>query len=401
MEPPDGTSILDVSDPSNPRVKSTITPPKGNHTHKVRVSGDIMVINNENHRRHQKRAGGKIPAERARLEGELGRPPTDDELAAALTFKAADLPILEEAAAEGYDSGGLRVFDISNPEKPRELSYFKTGGEGVHRFDFDGEYAYISTQLDDYQDGIVMIVDLRDPANPKEVSRWWVPGQWTGGGEKPDWGELRYECHHPLRFGDRLYVGYHAAGAVILDINDITKPRLVSRYNYHPLFVSSSHTYTRMPFPLGGRDIALVVDEQPGRARPGLMPAFFWVFDVTDETDPKPIATHSMSEEDTPWRRALLKNGRTARFGAHQPHERMTDSLAYITWFRGGLRIVDIADPTKPRDVGHFIPVPAKGQPTVQSNDVFVDDRGLIYLIDRLNGLDILERTGPPGQKSA
>jgi hypothetical protein len=30
----------------------------------------------------------------------------------------------------------------------------------------------------------------------------------------------------------------------------------------------------------------------------------------------------------------------------------------------------------------------------VQSNDVTVDDRGLIYLLDRVRGLHILERVG-------
>ncbi len=73
----------------------------------------------------------------------------------------------------------------------------------------------------------------------------------------------------------------------------------------------------------------------------------------------------------------------------------MTGSLVYVAWFRGGLRIVDIADPEKPEEAGYFIPTPGAGQKTVQSNDVFVDDRGLIYLLDRLNGLDILEYTGP------
>ena len=82
---------------------------------------------------------------------------------------------------------------------------------------------------------------------------------------------------------------------------------------------------------------------------------------------------------------------------AHQCHERMTSSLVYLTWFRGGLRIVDIADPMRPREVGHFIPTPGKGERTVMSNDVYVDDNGLIYLVDRLNGLDILEYTGPAG----
>jgi hypothetical protein len=51
--------------------------------------------------------------------------------------------------------------------------------------------------------------------------------------------------------------------------------------------------------------------------------------------------------------------------------------------------------------VGYFIPTPGKGQKTVQSNDVFVDDAGLIYLLDRLNGLDILEYSGPAGRQAA
>ena len=39
------------------------------------------------------------------------------------------------------------------------------------------------------------------------------------------------------------------------------------------------------------------------------------------------------------------------------------------------------------------MPTPAPGMPRVQSNDVTTDDRGLIYLLDRLRGLTILERT--------
>ncbi len=75
----------------------------------------------------------------------------------------------------------------------------------------------------------------------------------------------------------------------------------------------------------------------------------------------------------------------------------MTDSLVYIAWFRGGLRVVDIANPSVPEEVGYFIPTPAEGTPTVQSNDVFVDDKGRIFLLDRFKGLDILEYTGPAG----
>jgi hypothetical protein len=332
----------------------------------------------------------------ARLEGDLDRAPTDAELAEALgNYRAEDIPRIIEAAAAEFDGGGIRIYDITDPAHPKETSFFKTGGNGVHRFDFDGNYAYLSTRMEGYQGNIVVIVDLADPANPVEVSRWWLPGQWIAGGEEPSWGDQRYECHHPLRFGDRLYVSYCMAGMIILDISDITSPRVVSRHNYHPPFFKT-HTYARMPFALGGRDVAVVVDEQPPRPRPGQIPAFMWIFDVSDETQPQPLSAYSMSEDDTPWKLGELTPG-TARFGAHQCHEKMTGSLVYVAWFRGGLRIVDIADPARPEEVGYFIPTPSAGAETVQSNDVFVDEKGRVYLLDRLNGLDILDYTGPPG----
>jgi hypothetical protein len=396
IDPPHGTSIVDVSDVSRPQILCTLEVPAQTHSHKVRVCGDLMVINNENYKRHQQIGGSRIPAERARLQKELGRVPTDAELAEALNYSPSDLQSLIEAEARGYNGGGIRIFDIANPSRPRELAFFKTGGNGVHRFDFDGRYAYLSTRMDGYEGYIVMIVDLKNPNRPEEVSRWWLPGQWIAGGEKPYWGYERYECHHPMRFGDRLYVSYCMAGLVILDISDITKPKQVSRYNYHPPFFKT-HTYIRAPFPLAGRDVAVAVDEQPPRPRAGQVPAFMWVIDVSDESNPKPLSAYTMSEADTPWTRA----DHGGRFGAHQCHERMTDSLVHVAWFRGGLRIVDIADPLKPTEVGYFIPPPGKGQQTPQSNDVFVDGQGLIYLMDRLNGLDILEYTGPAGQKSA
>lgn len=399
MDPPHGTTIVDVSDPARPRPVARLEMPPHTHSHKVRVAGDIMVINNENTRRHLMAAGNRLPEERARLTGELGRPPTDAELARALNnYRAEDIPALIEAAAQGFDGGGIRIFDISDPSAPAETAFFKTGGNGVHRFDFDGHYAYLSTRMDGYQGNIVLIVDLADPAEPREVSRWWLPGQWTAGGEQPDWGDQRYECHHPLHFGDRLYVSYCMAGMIILDIADIAAPRRIGGYNYHPPFFKT-HTIARMPFRLDGRDIAVVIDEQPPRPRPGQVPAFMWVFDVTDETDPRPLSAYTMSEADTPWKMGDLKPG-DARFGAHQCHEKMTDSLVYVAWFRGGLRIVDIRDPARPVEVGYFIPKPGKGAPTVQSNDVFVDGRGRIYLLDRFAGLEILEYTGPPGQQA-
>ena len=73
----------------------------------------------------------------------------------------------------------------------------------------------------------------------------------------------------------------------------------------------------------------------------------------------------------------------------------MDGTLVYATWFAGGLRVVDLADPFAPEEVAHFIPEPLAGEASPQSNDVDLDGRGLIYLLDRNRGLDILEMTRP------
>jgi hypothetical protein len=61
-------------------------------------------------------------------------------------------------------------------------------------------------------------------------------------------------------------------------------------------------------------------------------------------------------------------------------------------WFAKGLRIIDVANPHTLREVAHFVPDVPEGTDRVQSNDVTVDERGLIYLIDRRRGLTIVER---------
>jgi hypothetical protein len=93
-----------------------------------------------------------------------------------------------------------------------------------------------------------------------------------------------------------------------------------------------------------------------------------------------------VSELDSPWSRA-------GRFGAHQFQEHFDGTVVFCTWFAGGLRAIDVKDPLAPKEVGWFIPEPVAGNASPQSNDVDVDERGLVYVIDRNCGLDILEFT--------
>ncbi len=346
MEPPFATSIIDVSDPSHPRVVSRIKTRPGSHSHKARLCGNILVTNVESYK------GWK----------------------------------------QG-DKAGLAFFDISNPAQPKELAFkemggVETGGTGVHRFSLDcvRKLVYASASATGYQGNITMIVDFSDPVRPKEVGRWWAPGQWIAGGERPTWQDAEVRTHHPNRWGNRLYVPLWGGGFSIVDITDPKKPRTISHFDYHPTYSFPTHTALPVGHKILGRDWLIVFDEAVGpEASP---PAFMWVFDITDETKPVPVATFQVPEQE---RKALA----AGRFGAHQPHEYVgSDNLVYSAWFSGGLRVIDISNPYQPKEVAHYVPKPAPGFRSAQTNDVFVDTNGLIYIIDRDSGLDIVKLTG-------
>ena len=338
-----GTSIVNVTDPKKPKMISQITAPENTHSHKVRVCGDVMLINNE------------------RLSGK--------------TWEA-----------------GLRIFDISNLAKPIESSFFQTSGKGVHRFwvDCDKRLAYISTEMEGYLNAIFVVVDFSNTRKPREVSKWWLPGQWTEGGEKPSWDTSKhsYRHHHPIVLGNRAYLGYWDAGFIILDISDIKKPRFVSKCDYSPAYGGVFHTALPVDRPILGRRWMIGFQESiapPRKEGKKLM----WVIDITAEENPVSVATFDVPVENP--------DKIDEMFGPHQPFEdvHLKDNLVYASWFGGGLRIVDVSNPYQPVEVGHFLPK-CDSQKMVQTNDVFVDDRGLIYTIDRLErGLDILEFTGP------
>jgi hypothetical protein len=343
MSAPDGTVIFDVSDPRNPRERARLGMFTGTHSHKVRVENDLMVVNRERN------------------------------------------PFQPGAPAEFR--GGLGIYDVSRPTEPRLITNWETQGMGVHRFDFDGRYAYISPTVKGYVGNIVMILDLADPARPVEVGRWWMPGQWTEGGETPAWKGTDRRCHHPLRLGNRLYTSYWHGGFVILDIEDMSRPKLVSAYNTYPPFPWPTHTCLALPFAVQNRRIMLVASEDAGRAR-DFYPAFLWVYDITDESHPTPFASYQVEGIDgTP---------QPEFTGVHQPSEVVTGTEIPVAWFAYGLRVLDFANPHAPKEVAWYMPDPAPGQgdrARVQSNDVTVDSRGLIYLLDRIRGCHILERT--------
>jgi hypothetical protein len=347
-----GTSVVDVSDPRRPRVVAQLDTPHGVHSHKVQVVGETLLVNYE-----------RSPFDQ----------PTEWQ-------------------------GGLKVFDISKPDKPREIAFLKMPGKGVHRMTYwEAPFAYMSGSDDGFIDQFLVIVDLSEPARPVEVGRWWFPGQNTGGGETPSWtptqshggapGAKRYALHHPLIRGDRAYCGWWDAGLVILDIADKSKPKFVSQLDFGSDVSTATHTALPMP----GRDVLVVTDEQLANDCKG-MQTRVRVVDIGDEMRPKVISELPVPDGDF--------CSRGGRFGPHNLHEMRPGTLAdpntvYVTWFNAGLRVVDISNASQPREVAHYVPTAPPGRSSIQFNDVLVTADGLVYVTDRFTGgLYILERTG-------
>ncbi len=358
MAPPFATSIIDVSDPADPLILSRIRAKPHTHSHKARVCGSTMIINREQYAR-------SIPGY-----------------------------IFNTLFRKRSTEIGLAVFDVSDTTAPRETGFLKAGGiglinapAGVHRFEFDcgQNLAYISATIDGYRGNIVLIVDLSDPQNPAEIGRWWLEGQWVAGGEKSTWRRNDYHVHHPNRLRDRLYVPMWFGGFAIVDISDLKQPRTVSYLN--PNHQSPIHTTLPVGHKIAGKDWLVVFDEDINDECEEPQ-ASMWLVDITDEKNPS-IQSYFRVPEGGRYSQCDGQKGK--RFGAHQPHEFVgDDNLVYAAWFAGGLRIIDISDPYQPAEVGKYVPEPVAGFKFPQSNDVFLDDRGLIYLIDRNNGLDIL-----------
>lgn len=159
-----GTSIVDISDPKKPSLVTTVTlDDPASHSHKVRVAGDLMVVNHERNPTPIGRRAEQLPGMRRELQDALGREPARAELAQKLGVTEADLAAIEAAELQPYRNGGFRIYDVSNPSKPKLMHHQLTGGIGVHRFDMDERYAYISTEMEGFVGNILVIYDLRDP----------------------------------------------------------------------------------------------------------------------------------------------------------------------------------------------------------------------------------------------
>jgi len=306
----------------------------------------------------------------------------------------------------GLKPAGFDIWDIGTPEQPKKIAHFDASGPhslGVHcLWTGDGEYIHMSSGAPDFQARnskdyqFYRIIDVRNLSKPTEVGRWWYPGQREGDAEPPlprhprfDGGYRPHNIQVYPQRPDRAYVAYIDGGLVILDISDKSKPKVVSRYNYSPPYNGFTHT----ALPLFEKELLIVADEcnkDSGEDWPKLT----WVFDMRNERNPVPISTLPIPPVE-------VFGKRGGRYGSHNLYENYpgpcawrSESIVLGTFFNGGLRAYDVSNPYQPKEIAYFVPgAPAlspKG--AIQINDVYVDDRRIVYAGDRFTGgLYVLE----------
>ncbi|HXW24187.1 MAG TPA: hypothetical protein VEK73_05530 [Xanthobacteraceae bacterium] len=320
------------------------------------------------------------------------------------------------------------MWNVTDPAHPALITRIVEGLRDTHKswWECDTGIAFLVSGVPGWRvPRMTQVYDLSDPAHPVKIRDFGLPGQEPGAT-----GAVPTELHGMISAGpqvNRIYFGYGTNKGGILQIVDrdklINGPKEptpenlrypeVGRLEMTP--VNGAHTtlpLLKMPIAEfagdkeGIRDIVMIVDEEILNEcqEPRQM---VWFADVTIEKRPMIISNYTVPEASGNFCQ------RGGRFGAHSSNEFMPPmfdkKLVFVAFFNAGVRALDIRDPYRPREAGYFIPAitektdkrclkiggEERCKVAIQSNNVEVDDRGLIYVVDRANtGMHILELTG-------
>jgi hypothetical protein len=330
----------------------------------------------------------KQPKYLAHIPGAVG----DGEAGAAQMTRVCDGRSLGKGDPDkvyllrAFGREGHEIWDVTDPAHPKVVTRL-LGMSDTHKnyWECEGGIAYLVSTPPGWRARMVQVYDLSDPAHPVKIRDFSLVGQQPG-----------------------------ATGAVPVAIHGLLYPQ-VGRLDMSPLY--GGHT----SMPLGKfsipefahdkegseRDIVMVVGETfREECGEGRQMVFF--MDDTIEAKPMIVSHWTVPEASGNF------CSRGGRFGSHSSNENMGppfyQKLTFITFFNAGVRVLDIRNPYEPKEVGYFIPPITKAtQPrcgliggqqrcsnaVIQSNNAETDDRGYIYVADRVNtGLHILELTG-------
>jgi hypothetical protein len=321
---------------------------------------------------------------------------------------------------------GTSFYDVSDPAKPKELAFIPIATDGkAHGLDIDDRYVYACSQFSNElnREGL-QIIDYSNPAAPKEVGTWHVPGQKKGeqygplNRNGPDGKPQIIQCHEIVYYNNRVYAAWRDAGMQIIDVKDRTKPKLLAVYDYVPPFhggnLGAAHTSAPVVVTKGEHPDLVVHTDEIFDCPPG----FGRILDVSDLKNPEVVKGERpanvvllstfrfdfVSDVFDHQRKAFQCDGEGpgGRSGTttHLPwFEQRSTSLVYITWYDEGVRAMDISNPFAPVFTGYFLSprFGAPGRNDRHTREIFQDPgTGLLYVTDgNGGGLMVLRYTGP------
>ena len=382
----------------------------------------------------------KNPAYLAHIPGEEGKAEQGGAQMVRIC-SGADLPKADKSKfymLRVFGNQAHEIWDVTEPAKPSLLTTVVTGLKGTHKnyWECDTGVVYLASGYPQWRTNrMTQIYDLSDPAKPGFIRDFGLVGQQPGAS-----GAVPTSLHGAISTGpkgNRVYFGYGTNVEGVLQIVDRAKllngPRdptpenllapQIARLDLPPMH--GAHTVFPVPAMemaefsknlLGKvRDFVVITDEAiqkeclEGRQ-------MVWFVDVTTESKPFGVSTWTVPEKSGNF------CSRGGRFGTHSSNESFTPiyykRIMFFAHFNAGVRAVDIRDPFDPREIGYYIPAMNKNtvvletpasiqsaklpfteaskKAAIQTNNVEVDDRGYIYIVDRANtGMHILELTGP------
>jgi hypothetical protein len=328
-----------------------------------------------------------------------------------------------------FGNSAHEVWNTADPASPKLVTRID-GIKGTHKNFWECEtgVAFLVSGRSGWRvPRMTEIYDMSNPAAPVKIRDFGLPGQQPGAA-----GPVPTQLHGAISTGpkgNRVYFGYGTNQGGVMQIVDREKllngPKeptdenlrapVIGQLDMSPL-VGAHTTLPVLEMPIAEfakdkvgkvRNFVVVTDEQI--LNECLEPRqFVWFVDVTVENRPASVSTWGVPEASGNF------CSRGGRFGTHASNESMAPiyykRLMFFSHFNAGVRAVDIRDPYHPKEVASYVPPITKStakrcirlddgsdrcKTAIQTNNVEVDDRGYIYIVDRANtGMHILELTG-------
>src|SRR5438093_83055 len=398
----------------------------------------------------------KQPKYLAHIPGEPTTPGTGESGGAqmARVCDGSDLPRADKSKVyllRSYGTSGHEIWDVTDPAKPSRVTVVVSGLRDTHKswWECDTGIAYIVSGPPDWRTRrMTKIYDLSDRSEPSFIRDFGLPGQQPG-----STGPVPTDLHGPFSTGpkgNRVYFGYGTGASGIIQILDRekllkgAKDPTVANLTFGqivrldlPPDMGAHTTFPLLGIQLGefgrqklrpGTAAAAGIDHDHGDSAPERTQSgrnfiaaigettaneclenrqLVRMVDISTESKPVGVSSWTVPESSGNF------CSRGGRFGTHSSNENMTPiyygRVLFIAHFNPGVRAPDVRDPLQPKEIGYYIPAitdktdkrcvgngaDQRCKIAIQTNNVEVDDRGYIYIVDRANtGMHILELTG-------